>query len=1238
MARIIYPINGKTYTAEDVEIFNSPRTSGIYSVLDFDCSLSGNVLTIGKGLAWIKNGDFTGKCVAFTEPETLTLDSADSTKNRFDVVAIRYDASKTEPELVIIKGEPADIPFPPERKKETYLYELFLYAILRKAGEGTASFENLSDLRDDETFCGIMRDSVTSSVAPLYETLYDDETGMSLVDSYPIPIETDKYVSYIATVKNSDMIVEIPLYVFDDTSFAKKLNGKRVISTSAGDETTFLITFECFSENISISDIFWSSNTGNGQAILTKLVGITKQPEGYVKVDSLYNPESHNAQSGEAVKQAIEEALEGFEGVIDIEVEPFDNEPQPAPFAMRSTPMMTNETGITVKNYVVNGNFASADNWSEITADTLTIADGKATVYNADGSKGTINGIKQNIDAGERGFVVGDKWFVKVNMSVQAYTTDNGVMMIPQHQIYINNGGLQYAFNFSHAAKGEGFENVDKYGILTAGANTAKADLYARAQYNQTKFSANKTTVFKNVVAVNLTEVYGEGNEPTADEFYALLSTLENAWFNGTITLGGDTGGGEDDIPGGDVGGDDNDDGGNGGNTDIVSGSGYKLIITTTKETKTLYLYQGQSGEDGKDGEDGFSPTINVEEIDGGYRLIIVDKNGEQSVDLIGGSSTDEKFKEDVVEALGEVTSLEDLTNTLVIETGSINASTGEIIASVTDGKACQPFEVKAGEVYHVSGAVNTIYCLIALYDENKNFITPVGVGTSPSSTKIENEIYVVPEETLDKNGNEKKVAYMACSTKLISDKAGVDLSVKREITKYSNLSETVSNAIEDCSSQKLDKILCSPNGNEWVLTITNEGIIKAVKRRDTSGDVITTLALPSDLPVGTYVLKYEDAQGTLTDFADICSVEVTSEGEVAVYNGLIAENAAPSNTTSIGVYNNASGSKVGSMELGFLQNDYPEKLYSFGTISDVHIGQSDSIEDFTNAIEFFNNSDVEFITTCGDMVDDASDTSANGQLEKYQALSNKSEKPIYVAMGNHEANKWESFDKVKTYFEQDSFSGINQELYYTFAHGDDVFIMLGTSGEPNYNKTFSLNELKWLYRTLEENRNRRCFLFTHYYPIDGSGDPLGLYDGNGFDNLHGSVFLNLMKHYKNVIYFHGHTHTAFEVQNYNVINNIDKKYGRYSVHVPSLTWPRVPNSTLTDYDKKGAEGEGYIINVYENGIGLCGRDFEENKYLPIGNYYLDTVIQKVEANTFYDEYNVLETPIQKQTIRRNIL
>ena len=61
MSGLIYPLNNKEYTAEDVEIFNCTRTSGVYSVLDFDYTLSGYSITIGKGLAWIKNSDFSGK-------------------------------------------------------------------------------------------------------------------------------------------------------------------------------------------------------------------------------------------------------------------------------------------------------------------------------------------------------------------------------------------------------------------------------------------------------------------------------------------------------------------------------------------------------------------------------------------------------------------------------------------------------------------------------------------------------------------------------------------------------------------------------------------------------------------------------------------------------------------------------------------------------------------------------------------------------------------------------------------------------------------------------------------------------------------------------------------------------------------------------------------------------------------------------------------------------------------------
>ena len=174
MSGVIYPINNKEYTAEDVEIFNCTRTNGVYSVLDFDCVLNGSMLTVDKGLAWIKNGDFKGKAIAFKEPIELVLEPADADFDRYDVVAIRYDATKTEPELVIISGESAEEPVMPEVSRETYLYELFLYAILRKAGEKSPDFENIEDLRKNDKYCGIMRDSVTSMVAPVYETITEE--------------------------------------------------------------------------------------------------------------------------------------------------------------------------------------------------------------------------------------------------------------------------------------------------------------------------------------------------------------------------------------------------------------------------------------------------------------------------------------------------------------------------------------------------------------------------------------------------------------------------------------------------------------------------------------------------------------------------------------------------------------------------------------------------------------------------------------------------------------------------------------------------------------------------------------------------------------------------------------------------------------------------------------------------------------------------------------------------------
>lgn len=322
MSGVIYPINNKKYTAEDVEIFNSTRTSGVYSVLDFDYALNGNVITIGKGLAWMKNGDFTGKALAFKEPETLTLDSADGTKERYDVIAIRYDASKTEPELVIIKGEAGTLPSMPKRNTETYLYELFLYSIHRKAGEATASAENILDLRENNKYCGIMRDSVTSAVAPLYKRIYDSQKndGRVLYKDDTVDFIPDDYQFFIAHVENEATGADLVVTRSGGALFSTThLSGSNFVLPSENSVCYFRIQIDVIEgtgAGHKISVLEWSDKSDfstTQSAKLYTLIGVTKQPEGYVKVDSLYNPESHNAQSGEAVKQAIDEALAKFE-------------------------------------------------------------------------------------------------------------------------------------------------------------------------------------------------------------------------------------------------------------------------------------------------------------------------------------------------------------------------------------------------------------------------------------------------------------------------------------------------------------------------------------------------------------------------------------------------------------------------------------------------------------------------------------------------------------------------------------------------------------------------------------------------------------------------------------------------------------------------------------------------------------------------------------------------------------
>lgn len=168
MAMVTYPLNNVQYNAEDAELYNAVRISGVWSGSAFDAEVTGNdtIVTIGEGLAWIANTKFSGKAVASKEPTELNLGAADPSYNRIDVIAIQFDSVENRTDIIVKKGIASSNPEIPARSTTESLYELYLYSVLRTAGSSVVSKSNISDLRDNRDYCGYMQDSIKPGYAP----------------------------------------------------------------------------------------------------------------------------------------------------------------------------------------------------------------------------------------------------------------------------------------------------------------------------------------------------------------------------------------------------------------------------------------------------------------------------------------------------------------------------------------------------------------------------------------------------------------------------------------------------------------------------------------------------------------------------------------------------------------------------------------------------------------------------------------------------------------------------------------------------------------------------------------------------------------------------------------------------------------------------------------------------------------------------------------------------------------
>ena len=364
------------------------------------------------------------------------------------------------------------------------------------------------------------------------------------------------------------------------------------------------------------------------------------------------------------------------------------------------------------------------------------------------------------------------------------------------------------------------------------------------------------------------------------------------------------------------------------------------------------------------------------------------------------------------------------------------------------------------------------------------------------------------------------------------------------------------------------------------------------------NGQIISFLEPSTEIKIknnsGKYLTYYyADGSGGLANYGAIIGIDAGSS-----FNNINELNVAPVNATRI-IGIDAGSNIVSDIKIPqSMKVSLGEPLYKVGVISDIHIDAygedyGDSQNDFIKALNLFNTLGVEFIVVNGDLVNEGYEVDYQKYVEIVNNYSNGL--PIKTLRGNHECYYDGGYDDSNTRYAD----YIGTPNYYEYIKGNDVYLFLSSMKEDGDN--LKSEQTTWLAGKLAEHVDKRVFLFTHY--MYGEVGTVGeLFDKTQMSN---SVFLNLIKQYKNIVYFSGHSHTNFDAQTLSKYANIKKASDIcHRVHISSLARPRVYDGT--DFVNTPSGSEGYVMEVYENGILLKGYDFAQGKYVAIAQYFLE--------------------------------
>ena len=177
---------------------------------------------------------------------------------------------------------------------------------------------------------------------------------------------------------------------------------------------------------------------------------------------------------------------------------------------------------------VVTNQTAPQSEWTA-TGGALTF-EGDTAIVTADKSNVRV-GV--NTKFGE--YKNGDTLFFKANIKAPFGVGGTEQQNKPDVVIWVNaSTGLKYVTQCDLP----NIEQNDYYGNIAFDCDVNVNPLLCAVWYNNVNvIPTNAQIEVKDIVVVNLTKVFGAGNEPTAEEFYSLLNCFENKYFEGEKNL-----------------------------------------------------------------------------------------------------------------------------------------------------------------------------------------------------------------------------------------------------------------------------------------------------------------------------------------------------------------------------------------------------------------------------------------------------------------------------------------------------------------------------------------------------------------------------------------------------------------------------------------------------------------------------------------------------------------------------